>query len=271
MVDSKVLAFVEEKHKGQFRKFTGIPYTSHVHGVANLLETFAETVTEADLDVALCHDVLEDTKTSIKQLADVIGMASALRVHMLSNWFPKTLAYDQRTTLYNEQLRLAPDADKRIKCSDIIHNTSDLLLHRKDISYLVEKRNTLYHSLRNPSFIFSVATVQVDLMLNVAGYGFSFTQPEDRSRLFAVGLQMCVKYKNLYTISHVLNAVTKYMQELDDLSIVTIIRTSAQVKDDLDAVWLDCYKAAVLEMEGRGRGPSTWIGLPKLEAENAIS
>lgn len=66
----KAIQFAGEKHQGQTRKVSGLPYVIHPVAVAFLLANFKESKNLDELMTAcLLHDTLEDTDTTFEELA----------------------------------------------------------------------------------------------------------------------------------------------------------------------------------------------------------
>ena len=66
--DEQLTAWVEAKHKGQIKKYTGKPYINHLLTVAEM----AKPVTMLGYEIGLCHDLLEDTDTSENELFETL-------------------------------------------------------------------------------------------------------------------------------------------------------------------------------------------------------
>jgi (p)ppGpp synthase/HD superfamily hydrolase len=64
---SKALLFAEQAHRGQVRKGTEVPYITHPVGVSALLAQHG--CSEDAVIAGLLHDVLEDTPTTLEDLA----------------------------------------------------------------------------------------------------------------------------------------------------------------------------------------------------------
>src|SRR5690606_36576130 len=60
----KVLDFVKIKHAGQLRKYNGQEYWQHLVSVAKI----ASAHVESSIEIALCHDLLEDTSCTYDEL-----------------------------------------------------------------------------------------------------------------------------------------------------------------------------------------------------------
>lgn len=52
-----LLEFVKAKHGDQKRKYTGVPYWTHLVAVATIVKPYAPE----GVEIALCHDLFEDT------------------------------------------------------------------------------------------------------------------------------------------------------------------------------------------------------------------
>ena len=106
---NKALKLMYEKHKDQVDK-QGIPYVFHPFIVASSMETEDETI------VALLHDVIEDTDTTIEDLSklgfsnDVIKAIDTL-----------THKEGEEYSLYIKRISENPLATK-VKIADLKHN-----------------------------------------------------------------------------------------------------------------------------------------------------
>jgi len=61
-----LLKFVQAMHEGQVRKYTNEPYYNHCLEVSYLVDQFEDGCRE----IALCHDLFEDTDCDFKRLYD---------------------------------------------------------------------------------------------------------------------------------------------------------------------------------------------------------
>ena len=133
----KALQISFNAHKDQFDK-SGIPYVYHPYEVAENMETEAETC------VALLHDVIEDTDTTLDELAVVfpIEVINALRL-MTHN--PAVPYLD-----YVKKIKDNPIAAK-VKLADLRHNSDMSRLNsveEKDLRR-IEKYKTAIQILEN--------------------------------------------------------------------------------------------------------------------------
>ena len=67
----RAIAFAAEKHAGQFRKGTSIPYVTHVLEAMEIVCRMTED--EEIRAAAVLHDTLEDTETTREELAENFG------------------------------------------------------------------------------------------------------------------------------------------------------------------------------------------------------
>lgn len=63
----KLFDFVKDMHGDQKRKYTGAPYYTHLLSVADRVGQFVSNGFETE--IALCHDVIEDTACSLADLS----------------------------------------------------------------------------------------------------------------------------------------------------------------------------------------------------------
>ena len=83
----KALKFAIQKHEGQFRRSTGLPYIIHPLIVSELLREYKELKnTETLVIVALLHDTIEDTDTNFEEIKENFNEEIAkLVLEMTSN------------------------------------------------------------------------------------------------------------------------------------------------------------------------------------------
>jgi (p)ppGpp synthase/HD superfamily hydrolase len=80
---TKAARFAEVAHAGQVRKFSGVPYVTHVRRVAAAAHQFG--LGEAAVEAALLHDVVEDTDHTISDILNEFGVEVAGYVWGLTN------------------------------------------------------------------------------------------------------------------------------------------------------------------------------------------
>jgi (p)ppGpp synthase/HD superfamily hydrolase len=131
----RALEYAAEAHKTQSRKASGIPYISHLLGVAAIVLDAGGTETEAI--AAVLHDVVEDQPFADgggrARLADVrakFGDHVASIVEALSDWISEdgsqqksASGYENRKAVYHEHLRAERDKSVLlVSAADKLHN-----------------------------------------------------------------------------------------------------------------------------------------------------
>lgn len=164
-----LLDFVTEKHSGQVRKYTNEPYVNHLVSVANMAN---KTTAGFGYEVGLCHDLLEDTDCTQKELADKLielGYTPIATYFILGNVIELTDEYtsdkyphlNRKARKELEALRLSdisPEA-QTVKYCDLIDNTSSIVKYDKRFAfkYLDEKQVILSKMNRGDKEMYSKA------------------------------------------------------------------------------------------------------------------
>ena len=136
----RAMMFAKQVHLGQFRKYTGQPYSDHLAEVAGIVSTVLPNYT--DLSTAWLHDTLEDCpEVTLDILVRHFGHIVADQVLMLSD-LEKEGDRAERKAKSRERLANASYSVQTIKCADLISNTSSILLHDPKFAktYLEEKK-----------------------------------------------------------------------------------------------------------------------------------
>ncbi len=152
----KLLEFVISEHGEQKRKYTGEPYWHHVYSVANIVYGFVKECPV--VEIALCHDLLEDTKCSGSWLYDNLYKFGYVgsecleilnRVNDLTDYYTKERfpELNRRQRKEKEAFRLGalPEISQSVKYADLIDNTSSIVEHDPNFAeiYLKEKLEIL--------------------------------------------------------------------------------------------------------------------------------
>ena len=134
------LRFATLAHKGQYRKYTGEEYITHPIAVADLVEqymdlqgTFSEEEIQTAIQIALLHDTVEDTDTTIETIQNLFGFKVAQGVWFLTKCPDFVGNRAERKLLCETRLAQAPEIVKIIKSFDLQHNS--LTLERDDPSF----------------------------------------------------------------------------------------------------------------------------------------
>ncbi len=152
-----VLLFIIKWHGNQKRKYTGIPYWTHPLQVAYIV--YKVTKDEISTVVALCHDLLEDTECTHRELdrffskfyapynvKKIIEGIEHLTDEYVRIAYPE-LNRKKRKQLEAERIGQIPTWVKTIKLADLLHNTQSIVKYDRDfaIVYLKEKEVLLRH------------------------------------------------------------------------------------------------------------------------------
>lgn len=130
----QALVFATRLHADQIRKGSGIPYISHLIGVAGLVLEYGGGRDEAI--AGLLHDSIED------QAQDFPGGPDALRAEINARFGPGVLAivegctdaetwpkppWKERKLAYIAHLEYAPEPVRLVSCADKLHNARAIL------------------------------------------------------------------------------------------------------------------------------------------------
>lgn len=145
----KAVIYAARAHKGQDRKYTGLPYITHCLEVLQILQEGHPQATEEMLCAAVLHDVVEDTPFSLydinKQFEAEISM---LVYHLTDHYTKESYAYlNRRERKEQEAHRIsrAPREAQIIKLADLISNSRSIIERDPGFAeiYLKEKKYLL--------------------------------------------------------------------------------------------------------------------------------
>ncbi len=119
--DLAARAHVDQRRKG----YGDVPYVNHVIGVAVLVSSVTED--SEVLAAALLHDTVEDSETSIDDIAALFGpRVAGLVGEMTDDPAIATLPTFQRKGMQAKKMAIASDEAKLIKVADQTCNLVDL-------------------------------------------------------------------------------------------------------------------------------------------------
>ncbi len=124
---NKAFAFAVEKHAGQVRKGTTIPYIVHLYDVVQILR--AEGAPEEVLIGGILHDTVEDTNTTIEEIENLFGSEIAEIVAVESE--DKSLPYLERKAQHMAEVAQASRKAKMVNCADKLSNLRSIYLEEK--------------------------------------------------------------------------------------------------------------------------------------------
>jgi (p)ppGpp synthase/HD superfamily hydrolase len=150
----KLADWVRLKHEGQLIKLSGKPYFNHLEAVASM----AAPLTQFGYEAGICHDLLEKTQTSVKELGEALvsfgylsGEAEYIagRVVELTNVFTKAAYPDLKKSSRKEKeavrLPTISAGAQTVKYADLIYNIEWMMAydHHRAKKYLKRKKRLL--------------------------------------------------------------------------------------------------------------------------------
>lgn len=140
----KAVTFAVEKHKAQKRKAVSWPYAVHLYEVSQILQ---ENLADNDTVLAgILHDTVEDTNTTLEELAQNFGYYVASIVDVLSE--NKSLPYAERKALQAQRIKTASREAKMVKCADCLSNLRSLCLDLKRSDDVWSKFNSTKENIQ---------------------------------------------------------------------------------------------------------------------------
>lgn len=147
MILTASIALAYKCHEHQKRRFTGLPYITHLEEVANLVAQYS--MDNKVIAAGMLHDLIEDTSATAQDIIGVLpagGEFVANLVLEVTNDHPKEidgvkLTRDQKFMHNYARLSKASPNAMLIKCCDIMSNCRDILDHDRvyGARYLAEK------------------------------------------------------------------------------------------------------------------------------------
>ena len=137
----KAFDFAAEKHAGQTRKASTIPYIAHLMGVASLVLEFGG---DEDLAIAaLLHDVVEDCGGApmLQEVKSRFGNRVATIVDGCtdSDTYPKP-PWRARKESYIQHLKSADDGTRLVSAADKLNNVRSILADYREVGEAVWAR-----------------------------------------------------------------------------------------------------------------------------------
>lgn len=121
----KAISFAIEKHEGQFRKGSGLPYITHPIEVYSIVKKYKDSrVIDELCAAAVLHDVVEDCGVSIQNLSEEFTPLISSLVSELTNDEEEIRKISKRKYMLKKVMNLTSWA-LVIKLADMIANTSD--------------------------------------------------------------------------------------------------------------------------------------------------
>lgn len=125
------LEFAAERHQSQTRQNKShTPYVSHPLGVANNLITVGEVKDPHVIIAALLHDTVENTQTTLEEIAYQFGKEVSSYVQELTD--ETNLTREERKRVEVIQASHISSGAAQVKLADKLYNLSDLLSYTPD-------------------------------------------------------------------------------------------------------------------------------------------
>jgi len=161
--------FMEAAHKGQLRKFTGLPYIEHLKGTANLLiEITNDTASDEQRIAALLHDVIECTTITEDEITLNFGSHVCKLVEELTNNKIEKDRMGKKFYLSNKINNMSDEA-LLIKFCDRLNNVIDLSDKKTPIEFVIkciDETQYIVHNInRNLNYYQSLALEKLKLAM----------------------------------------------------------------------------------------------------------
>lgn len=124
----EAVRYVREVHAGQDRKHTGVPYISHLLGVASIV--LDDGGSEDQTIAALLHDAAEDHggRARLQDIRSRFGDVVAKIVEdCTDSWDMPKPPWAERKRAYAEHARSLAPTSLRVSVADKVHNTYAIL------------------------------------------------------------------------------------------------------------------------------------------------
>ena len=148
MKDSAIITAAKmlagEAHKGQMRKYSGLPYIVHPIEVATIVESAGGT--DEMIAAALLHDVIEDTEFTYEDIAEKVSPEVADLVQgMTEASKPGDGNRKDRKAIDRDFLAKQSPEVQTIKYADVISNTKDIRVYDPQFAevYVAESKALL--------------------------------------------------------------------------------------------------------------------------------
>lgn len=141
----KAIKFAEEKHQGQIRKGSGLPYVTHPIITSYLLAKFKRSKHIEELIVAaILHDTLEDTETTFVEIAEAFTPLVASLVFELTS-DEEQIKLLGKNEYFKKKLLGISNYALVLKLVDRLSNISDNPKHQ----YVVDTQELVEHISKN--------------------------------------------------------------------------------------------------------------------------
>lgn len=144
ITNAKIFAIAAHEAVGQVRKYTGEPYWVHPQEVVDIV--YSVTTNSEMLAAAWLHDVVEDTKITIRTINREFGETIAQYVKELTDISrPEMGNREIRKAVDRVWISMASPQAQTIKIADLISNRTSIVKHDPNFAkiYMQEGKLTL--------------------------------------------------------------------------------------------------------------------------------
>ena len=149
-------------HRGQVRKYTGEPYIHHPLRVAASVDAVFPGNPRAII-IAILHDVVEDTDTSIEDIEELFGAIIAEDVAALTKISHPGMNRAAVLAAYGEQLGKASVEVQVVKACDIVDNIESIAEHdpKFGVVYAFEKLEEIKVLTKLPPLVYDYVKAHI--------------------------------------------------------------------------------------------------------------
>lgn len=233
----RAIRFAVDKHAGQMRKGTKVPYIVHPLEVCAILARMEAT--EELMIAGILHDTLEDTDTTFDEIKENFGETVALLVALHTE--DKTLSWKERRQISIHMLENAPPAVKILVLADKVANLRDMWkdyqnigedlwkrfnASKEDISWYYSETMDKLEELQLYSFTHDTYWEFVNTYKDVfVGYYYD----AENERLYQIGA-----HGESYTISKGDNKYTPFYGEVPENAMRIYRQNAERIEDNWD-------------------------------------
>lgn len=168
----EAIEYIKIKHSGQFRFSTLAPYWVHPIQTAVLVMKYKKSHSIDELIIAaLCHDLVEDTETSLKEIEGRYGLTVASLVAELTSHKGKIEEEGKAVYLKNKMAEMS-SWGLVLKLCDRLSNVSDFLYTPSDFTarYKAETEEILNFVEKERELTFTQKAIVYDIRRIISIY-----------------------------------------------------------------------------------------------------
>ena len=195
----KAVNFATEKHIKQKRKSIPWPYIVHIYDVTQIL--IENGASKESIIAGVLHDTVEDTDTTIEEIAKMFGRNVAYLVDMVSE--NKEIEYIERKKRQAIRIGGAGKDVKMIKCADLCSNlktlSNDLKVGNNSWDIFNSSKKNVQQNYKNMINAVSSETCETEMFKKVLEYyEFAFGEKLDYNTKGDISIPSNVQKKASY-------------------------------------------------------------------------